>query len=265
MDGCTLRVETAAGRRVFPVAVGRLLPDGGERAIGRFQTGSDPHDRRFYLPARREPAFHRGLPFLRLARRAGAKVAASLVGDAEVFGIHGPVTPTLIWGRVSAGCIRMAPRHLRWLYGYAIRHPGLELLVTPDLDQVGGRTVMPSSDRPPQPGCPEARLGVRRLRRAPFGTPQHDRVCGGVDHWWAMELKGGETLRVQLQHAGALRAELFGLRGISEVARGRLGFQHVVPVAPRNRGDRYLRITRDGVADPAGDAQPYTLELSLGP
>jgi len=171
------------------------------------------------------------------------------------------VTPTLIWGRVSAGCIRMQPHHLRWLYGFALRHPGLPLRVLPGPDLLDGEAVSPPAERAAPPDCPEAGLGVRRLRRAALGSYLHDRICGGVDHWWAVELKGGERLRARVQHGGALQVELYGLRGISPVAAGRFGFEHSVPLTYRDRGDRYLRIT-DGGGRAA--AHPYTMELVVG-
>jgi hypothetical protein len=258
LESGTLRVETGAGRRVFPVGVGRLLPDGKEPALGLFYTGPDPRDSRYYLAARHLPAFHRGLPFLRLDRRSGAN--PELAGE-SLFGIHGPVTPTLIWGRVSAGCIRMQPHHLRWLYRFAVQHPVLQVRVLPGPDLLDGQAVSPPPERAAPADCPEASAGLRRLRRAALGGYLHDRICGGVDHWYAVELKGGERLRARIQHRGALRVELFGLRGISQVAAGRFGFEHTIPPSYRDRGDRYLRITdtSDGSA-----AQPYTLELATG-
>jgi hypothetical protein len=266
LEAGTLRVETGEGRRVFPVGVGRLLPDGKEPALGLFYTGPDPRDSRYYLAARHLPAFHRGLPFLRLDRRSGAPSASRLpTPDSELageslFGIHGPVTPTLIWGRVSAGCIRMQPQHLRWLYRFAVRHPALQVRVLPGPDLLEGQAVSPPAERAAPADCPEAGVGLRRLRRAALGGYLHDRICGGVDHWFAVELKGGERVRARIQHRGALRVELFGLRGISQVAGGRFGFEHTIPPTFRDRGDRYLRIT-----DPGGAAaQPYTLELSVG-
>lgn len=258
LEGCTMRVETGRGRRVFPVAVGRLLPDGSEPIKGRFYTGPDPADERFYTVARRAPAYLGGLPFLRLDRRSGGE-AGSAAAEPR-FGIHGPVTPTLIWGRVSAGCIRMRPQDLQWVFSFARSHPGLEIRILEHLDRVGEQPVAPDRGSPHRPDCPEAGLGLRRLRRAELGEHLHDRVCGGVDHWWVFELKGGETLRARIQQAGFLRMELYGIRGISTVAAGRFGFDHTVPPADANRGDRYLRVTPGPGARP-GAVFPYTMQL----
>jgi hypothetical protein len=255
IEQATLRIEQE-GRadQIFPVGVGRDLRSSPSAPTVMY-TGSDPRDRSFYLPARHEPAFHRGLPYLRLDRRTG--LAAGL--PAHPFAIHGPVTPTLIWGTVSAGCVRMRPPDLARLYRFAIRHPGIKVSFVRGPDPRGVSTLLTARER--DTPCPDTAIGLRRLRRIGFDRPQHDRICGGVDHWYAVELRGGEAVTVRLQHGGRLRAELYGMRAISTVAEGQYGFEHRVPHAHRFRGARYLRIL---ASRPASAALPYTLSLTLG-
>jgi len=257
LSGCTLRLETAAGkRRVFPVGVGRLTDSGQEGPLGTLRTGPDPRDRDLYLPRRRLPAFHRGLPFLRLDRRRAR-------GKVRPFGIHGPVSPTLIWGRVSRGCIRMRPADIRLLYGVAVRHPSMPVTFIRGLDRVGARPVKPDRKRPPIKGCPEAAVGARRLRRLATGGQVHDRVCGGVDHWYAVPMEGGDVTSVKLQHAGGLRVELFGIKAISAIASGERGFVFRLPLAHRNRGDRFVRVMAPAGARNRKRFLPYTLSVTM--
>jgi hypothetical protein len=256
LQGATLRLITAVGHRghVFPVGVGRDTPL-GRSPVGTFFSGPNPRDRDFYLPSRGEPAFHRNLPFLRLDR---ARQQAS--GAVEhPYGVHGPITPTLIWGTVSAGCVRMRPDDLRRLYAFAVRHPRLPFTFIRELDRHGGRAVAVDPVGRRVPACPEEVAGARPLRRLAIGRDLHDRVCGGVDHWYALELGGGDRLAVRVQHGGLLRVELYGIRAISTVAAGQFGLDHDVPLARDNRGDRYLRIVAGGGRRPAS----YTLTATM--
>jgi len=260
VDGATLRLQREDGRRVFPIGVGRVGPMRRTRSpVGTWRTGTDPTDRRFYLPHRQKPAFHRGLPFLRLdipRRHQGEAV--------QPFGIHGPVTPSLIWGQVSAGCIRMREADIRELFAYAQMHPGLSVRVIRGPDVVQGVALKPDAlgvrgggAARLDPHCPEARMGVRRLERIRVGQTVPYRICGGVDHWFGVELVGGDVIHVELRHRGGLRVELYGIRGISIVAGGRSGFTHRVPLARNNRGLRYLRVVASSTVAPV----PYTLLL----
>ena len=252
LKGATLRiVEEGHPDLIFPVGVGRDVPD-GRSAPAVMYTGPDPGDRSFYLPARREPAFHLGLPYLRLDRRTG-QIAGI---PARPFSIHGPVTPTLIWGRVSAGCVRMRPPDLKQVYRLAVRHPGMKVSFIPGPDGRGELERPPGAKRL---ACPEAAIGLRRLRPIAQSRVQHDRICGGVDHWYSVELRGGDTVAVRLQHGGALRAELYGMRAISTVAEGRFGFEHRVPDAQRFRGARYLRISSAA----SRELIPYALSVTV--
>lgn len=257
LQQATLRLEPGNGqpRRVFPVGVGRQLPDGQASPAGAWTTGPDPRDRDDYIPLRHRPWFYRGLPFIRLEipRREAAGDRAR-----RPFGIHGPVTPTLIWGTVTAGCIRMRPADIFELYSFAVQHPRLRVRILRGPDRVAGAVVIPSPRGRRREACPEAALGVRRVRHVRIRRPVTDRVCGGVDHWYALQLTAGNVIRVRLHHPGPLRVELYGIRAISTVTTGRRGFTYKVPLVRNNRGDRYLRVTSTARAD---EVVPYTLAV----
>ncbi len=241
LQNATLRLEKGGekGRRVFPVSVGRLERGAETTPTGTWHTGPDPRDRELYIPRRKLPAFHRGLPNLRLDLRG--KVVDRR--PSFPFGLHGPVTPTLIWGRASRGCVRMSARGIRALYRFAARHPSMPVTIIKGPDRVaGGKVATPDPVSPVVKGCPETSTGARRLTRASVGEGSHGRICGGVDHWYALELSGGDHLAFSLEHGGGLKLELYGIRGISTVARGKAGFGYRVPLARNNRGDRYLRV-----------------------
>ncbi len=233
-----LQLRHPSGRvETFPAAVGRLRRGRRLGPRGRWYTGPDASDHTFYLPQRRLPAFHRGLPFLRLSpvrlspRRSDPayKRAAS-----QEYGLHGPVTPSLIWGAITAGCVRLRAADLKRVFAFAKRYPGIAVRYT-------RAPVTVSLGRG---GCPEAQRGVARMTLAPLNRQLHGRVCGGVDRWFAVELQGGDVLDVQLlQRAGGLRVELYGIRAISTVTRGGVaGLRYRVPLARRSRGWRYLRL-----------------------
>ena len=254
--GGTLRLHQGGKDRIFPVGVGRRTPGGFSGPLGTVRMGPDPRDGEYYIPARFLPAFYVGLPFLRLQMTESREHGKAI----RPYSIHGPVTPTLIWGRVSRGCVRMRPDHIRLLYKVAVKNPGMPVTFIRGLDRIRGEAVKPDADGPALDRCAEAALGVRRLRRLTINRPLHHRVCGGVDHWYALELSGGDVLTVQLKHQGALRVEFFGIRAISSVRAGRFGLQHRVPLAHHNRGDRYLRV----VAPDGRDREffPYSLQVT---
>lgn len=231
----------------FPAAVGRIHDGRRLGPKGRWYTGPDARDRTFYLPARRLPAFHRGLPFLRLSPvrlRPRRSDPAYQRAASQEYGLHGPVTPSLIWGAITAGCVRLRAADLKRVFAFARRHPGIAVRYT--------RAAI-ASPAAPKGACPESRFGATRMVRAPLSRRIHGRVCGGVDRWFAVELQGGDVLEVELAQRGGLRVELYGIRAISEVTRGgATGLRYRVPLAKRNRGLRYLRIVAPKGQQPVG-------------
>jgi hypothetical protein len=173
------------------------------------------------------------------------------------------VTPSLIWGRVSAGCVRMQEPDLRLLFQVARRHPSMSVAFLGDPDRVDGRIVEPDRTHPALPGCDEAALGVRRM--TPLVSERgdvHDRICGGVDHWYSLGVENGDLVSVDLRHAGDLRVELYGARAISAVASSIHGLDHrISPGEGSGRSERYLRVTSTG---PTSAFSPYTLRVRVG-
>jgi len=153
----------------------------------------------------------------------------------------------------------MRAADIRSLFEFARRHPGLRVKVIRDVDLAEGKRVAPDGRGPVDPRCPAASVGVRRLRRIRIGgAPIHANICGGVDHWYALELSGGDVITANLRQPGGLSVQLYGIRAISTVASGKHGLSHRVPLARDNRGQRYLRV----VAPSAGAAAVYTLEVN---
>ena len=137
----------------------------------------------------------------------------------------------------------MSAAGIRAIYRFAAKNPSLPVTIIKGPDRLaGGEVATPDPVSPARNGCPEARTGARRLARLSLHEGRHDRVCGGVDHWYAVELSGGDRLEFALEHGGGLRLELYGIRGISTVARGEAGFSYRVPLARNNRGNRYVRV-----------------------
>jgi hypothetical protein len=257
--GQTLRLQwddPSVTRRVFPVGLARQAPGQALAPLGTFFTGPAPDDSTFYLSARQVPAFYGGLPFLRLVYSQGQQ--------RYPFALHGPITPTLIWGPISAGCVRLRPEDLRELYQVAVRYPSMPVTFLAGPDRLEDHPV--ELDRRPELSlaCPESKWGIRRLSRLGPGHEVHDRLCGNIDHWYAIELKGGDALSVQVQHAGSLWVELYGPRAISIIAEGRFGLEFSVPCVQRNRADRYLRITarKSESAKERSAVIPYGLKVA---
>jgi hypothetical protein len=85
---------------VYPVGVGVLNSDGVSiTPTGHFETGPDTSDWWWYIPRRTAPEYFGGFPFIRLTIENSR--------GQNTYGIHGPITETLIRGYVSHGCMRM--------------------------------------------------------------------------------------------------------------------------------------------------------------
>ena len=250
--------EAESGRRhdvVFPVGLNRR-GSGKLQPLGHLRTGANPADRRFFDPQRSAPWFHRGYPFVRLDRQTGWRGKRPL----RPYGIHGPITPTLIWGPVSAGCVRMRPADLRRFFTLSRRYPNAKVIAMHARDR---RAEAVLSRKGSAKDCPEATLGVRRLETIGDGAQRVDRVCGDVDHWYAVQLQRGDHLGVVLHHDGNLALELYGIRAISPVSGGRFSLHHTVPLAQYNRGPRYLRIFVPVARRKTTGTVSYSLHLRL--
>ena len=155
----------------------------------------------------------------------------------------------------------MSEAGIKAVYRFASRHPSLPVTVIQGVDRVRGKRVAPDAVGRRRKGCPESAIGARRLGRLKVGQVLHERVCGGVDHWYALELQGGDRVSLKLDHRGGLKLELYGIKGISTVATGTHGLNFLVPLARNNRGHRYVRVVAP--RDPKL-ALPYTLKVTMG-
>ncbi len=99
--------------RVYPTGVGKLGSSGYSiTPTGHYLTSPDTNDGWYYVPARWEPSYFEGLPFLRLNIRNAA--------GANTYGLHGPITHPLRRGYVSHGCMRMEKPDIVELF-YAVK------------------------------------------------------------------------------------------------------------------------------------------------
>ncbi|MBW2732678.1 MAG: L,D-transpeptidase [Deltaproteobacteria bacterium] len=213
---------------LFPAAVGRLRGGRHLGPQGRWFSGPDARDPAFFIASRREPSFYEGLPQLRLTPVAlrGREDPGYRRAAQRPFFIHSKVTPSLIWGAVTAGCVRVQTRALKQIYALARRSPSLLVFFSEEPDPL----------RP-------AGTGVQPLRVLKYGRWTHGRLHGGVDHWFALDLQRGDVLSLTLGPSdGVVVMELYGIRAISPVARGELSLRYRVPLAASNRGFRYLRL-----------------------
>lgn len=103
LDALTVHLfdRTTDFSRVYPAGVG-VKDSRGESITptGHFATGDDPSHGWWYVPRRWTPEYFGGFPFLRITAKNSKGYAT--------YGLHGPITQTLIRGYVSHGCVRMA-------------------------------------------------------------------------------------------------------------------------------------------------------------
>ena len=101
---------------VYPTGVGVL--NSNNRSVtptGHFATGPDSTDAWWYIARRVAPAHFGGWPFLRLTTENSRGY--------NTYGLHGPITSTLIRGYVSHGCMRMNGADIVRLFYLVRYHP----------------------------------------------------------------------------------------------------------------------------------------------
>lgn len=213
---CVMQIKDGVKTTYYPVGIGRK-----HLAFGTFYLGPNVLDRSFYEKSRKEPAFQRGLPFIRLSpyRLRGQSDPNYQKAIDYALGIHGPVTPSLIWGRVSAGCIRMRKKDVREFYEFARLHPNLAIRLT-DKKMAFNYTFK-----------------IKPLRK--LKANQRSRLCSR-DEWFKIPLESGDKIRIELNQS--LKLELYGIRGISVIAEATQSLFFIMKEAPKNRGTRYLRV-----------------------
>ena len=118
--------------RVYPIGAGVLNSDGlCITPTGHFASGPDISEYWWYIPRRSVPEYFGGFPFIRLT-------AENSRGQ-NTYGIHGPITESLIRGYVSHGCIRMEGLDVVEVF-YLIRdHASTPVTIQrePELDAAG--------------------------------------------------------------------------------------------------------------------------------
>lgn len=130
-----LLMDRATGySRVYPTGVGKLGSSGySYTPVGHFATGPDTNDNWWYMASRYYPSYYDGLPFLRLTTLNSRGLAT--------YGMHGPVTSSLIRGYVSSGCMRMAPEDIIELFWAVRNHPSTPVSIQREwiYDAIGQR------------------------------------------------------------------------------------------------------------------------------
>jgi hypothetical protein len=118
--------------RVYPAGVGVLDSTGNSiTPDGHFRTSPNLADAWWYIPRRTSPSYFAGLPFLRIDARNSR-------GE-NTYGLHGPITETLIRDYVSHGCVRMEREDIIDLYYLVNAHAltPVTLQREPELDAAG--------------------------------------------------------------------------------------------------------------------------------
>lgn len=130
LDQLTLHLfDRATGfSAVYPIGVG-IKNSHGESITptGHFESGDDPGDGWWYVPRRWVPAYYGGLPFLRLTTLNSKGYAT--------YGIHGPITATLVRGYVSHGCIRMEKDDIVELFYLVRDHASTPITIQKEVER----------------------------------------------------------------------------------------------------------------------------------
>ena len=135
LDGLTVHLfdRDTGFQAVYPAGPGVLEHGKSITPTGHFATGADSSDPWWYVARRTVPAYFAGLPFLRLT--------AVNQDGANTYALHGPITPQLIRGYVSHGCVRMAPHDIIDVFWMVKSHPSTPVTIQTEveLDAAGER------------------------------------------------------------------------------------------------------------------------------
>ncbi len=114
--------------RVYPAGPGVLGRNGRSvTPTGHFATGPDASNRWWYTPSRWDPEYFAGYPFLRLTIENSSGY--------NTYGLHGPITDTLIRDYVSHGCVRMEKEDIVELFFLVRRHPSTPVTIQQELER----------------------------------------------------------------------------------------------------------------------------------
>ena len=131
LDGLTVHLfdrETGFSE-IYPTGVG--MKDSRGKSItptGHFATALDITDSWYYVARRTNPEYFGGFPFLRLT---GARNS----DGAETYGLHGPITETLVRGYVSHGCARMRSQDIIRLFWLVKTHPTTPVTIQREVER----------------------------------------------------------------------------------------------------------------------------------
>ncbi|MBA3395287.1 MAG: L,D-transpeptidase [Deltaproteobacteria bacterium] len=143
LDGLTVHLfdRTTGFQAVYPAGVGTKNSAG--RSItptGHFATGSNSADSWWYVPRRTVPDYFGGFPFLRLT--------AQNRDGANTYGLHGPITETLIRGYVSHGCVRMAADDIIRLFWMVKPHTHVPVTIQREVERDAAGAKVDVGTRP---------------------------------------------------------------------------------------------------------------------
>jgi lipoprotein-anchoring transpeptidase ErfK/SrfK len=130
LDGLTVHLfdRVTGFQAVYPAGVG--VKNSAGRSVtptGHFATSPNTGDTWFYIARRWVPDYFAGFPFLR--------IDAVNKDGANTYGLHGPITETLIRGYVSHGCVRMASQDIIELFWMVRKHPSTPVTIQTEVER----------------------------------------------------------------------------------------------------------------------------------
>ena len=137
LDGLTVHLfdRETGFNAVYPAGVG--MKDSRGRSVtphGHFKTSSNIADTWWYVARRTNPEYFAGFPFLRVTARNSK--------GQNTYGLHGPITETLIRGYVSHGCVRMESQNIIDLFWMVRDHANTPVTIQTEVElDAAGRRV----------------------------------------------------------------------------------------------------------------------------
>lgn len=219
LDGLTLHLfdrETGFSE-VFPVGVGVLNSDNvSVTPTGHFATHEDTSNSWYYIARRYTPSYFGGFPFVRLN-------AENSRGQ-HTYGLHGPITETLIRGYVSHGCVRIEGEDIVRIFYLIRNHPSTPVTIQREveLDAAGNAVDLDTEvtlwgvdeeieygesvgDAPPRDdtgtdanGCADDRLESDDDFVLEPQTYSGLILCSGDVDRYAVSVEAGQTLRAHI-------------------------------------------------------------------
>jgi len=137
LDGLTVHLfDRATGfQAVYPAGVGTKDSRGiSITPTGHYRTSANISDTWWFVARRTLPDYFGGFPFLR--------IDAKNSDGANTYGLHGPITDTLIRGYVSHGCVRMRSDDIIRLFWMTKKFPQMPVTIQKEVEKdAAGRRV----------------------------------------------------------------------------------------------------------------------------